>query len=167
MLISGLWHGAGWTFVIWGGLHGGLIVLENLVNQWVRPKFSFIKLPQVIKTGLEIFFTFNLISFTWIFFRANSLGDALYILRHLFVNLRFSSTGLGSIMPGGKYELLIVVCAILLMEAVQFLQSRYPDLRARARQLPMWLRWAGYYGLVLAILVFGMFGLTEFIYVQF
>jgi D-alanyl-lipoteichoic acid acyltransferase DltB (MBOAT superfamily) len=167
MLLSGLWHGAAWTFVIWGGLHGLLIVLDILWDQYLKTKIRFIQLPKPLETGLRIFLTFNLLCFTWIFFRANSLADTLYIINNLFVNLSFSSFGIGSIIPGGRYELLIVVCAITLMEIIHLQQIRNFDLRAYANRLPIWMRWAAYYALVLAILMFGVFGLTEFIYIQF
>jgi alginate O-acetyltransferase complex protein AlgI len=167
MLLSGLWHGASWTFVIWGVVHGVLIVFTNIWNQKIKTKTRYIQLPKPLETGLGIFLTFNIVSFTWIFFRANSLGDAWYIVNHLFVNLRFSSLGIGSIMPGGKYELLIALCAIFLMEVIHILQFRNIDLRAYSIRLPIWMRWAAYYVLVLAILIFGMFGLSEFIYIQF
>ena len=72
-LLSGLWHGANWTFVIWGTLNGLCIALEMIAGKssgggrrWPR-----------------IFLTFNLISLGWIFFRAKSISDAFYILRHL------------------------------------------------------------------------------------
>ena len=167
MLVSGLWHGAAWTFIIWGGLHGAFLIIDNLWNQYLSQKLGFVKLPQFLRTGIGIFITFHLVNFSWIFFRANTFEDAIYIIKNLFVNLRLSSTGISSIMPGGKYELLIVVCAILLMEFIHLLQHYKIDLRAYALRLPMWLRWSAYYALVLAILVFGVFGVTEFIYIQF
>jgi hypothetical protein len=59
------------------------------------------------------------------------------------------------------------LCAIFLMEVIHILQFRNIDLRAYSIRLPIWMRWAAYYVLVLAILIFGMFGLSEFIYIQF
>lgn len=167
MLLSGLWHGANWTFVVWGGLLGTLIVLDVIWNQAVKPKFGFVKLPRLILSIIQVFITFNLVCFTWIFFRANSLSDALYILRNLFINLKLQATGITFLMPGGKYELFIVLCAIVLMEVVHWLQLRQVHIRGLALRLPCWVRWAAYYILILLILVFGQFGQVEFIYVQF
>ncbi len=70
MLIIGLWHGAGWTFIIWGGLHGLSLMINH---QWRRLK---INLPQGINWAL----TFLCVVICWVFFRANSIGDALAIL---------------------------------------------------------------------------------------
>jgi alginate O-acetyltransferase complex protein AlgI len=167
MLFSGLWHGVGWTFIAWGLIHGLLLVIEAAWTQYIRNRIRFIKLPEPIATGLRVILTFHLIGFTWIFFRANSIGDAFYIIRHLFVGLRFQLTGMGALMPGGKYQLLIVIVAILLVGLIEFLQWRNVDLRAFALRQPIWIRWAAYYALVLIVLIFGKYGLVEFFYVQF
>jgi alginate O-acetyltransferase complex protein AlgI len=167
MLISGLWHGAGWTFIAWGLIHGLLIVVETAWAQNLRNRIRFIKLPESIAASLRICVTFHLICFTWIFFRANSLADAFYIIGHLFVGLRLQLTGIGALIPGGKYQLSIALCAILLMELIQIMQRRHVNLRAFALRQPIWIRWAAYYALVLIILMFGKFGLVEFFYIQF
>ena len=72
-LASGLWHGANWTFVVWGGLHGAFQAVESLIS--AKPKK---------KNVFNIIFTFILVCLTWIFFRADNLHDAMYILTHLF-----------------------------------------------------------------------------------
>jgi alginate O-acetyltransferase complex protein AlgI len=72
-LIGGLWHGAGWTFVIWGALHGLAIV----VHRWW--KTFKITMPQI----LAWFLTFNFINFAWIFFRAKNVDDALQVIKGL------------------------------------------------------------------------------------
>jgi len=86
-LISGLWHGASWTFLIWGALHGILRVGEEVVTLFVTPlKFRysvFDKLKYIVK----IIFTYCLVCFAWIFFRANNLKDAFYIIRNMFKQL--------------------------------------------------------------------------------
>ena len=80
-VISGLWHGASWTFVIWGALHGGYIVLETLYSNWQsRPRFKDTVLIHWLQRG----FTFLLVLFAWIFFRANTIEDAGFVLTHLF-----------------------------------------------------------------------------------
>jgi D-alanyl-lipoteichoic acid acyltransferase DltB (MBOAT superfamily) len=86
MLACGLWHGTAWTFIIWGALHGLFLVIAVLSTRWKNRLRLPFTLPAHISTGLKIFLTFNLVSFAWIFFRASSLSDAVYIVRHLFVN---------------------------------------------------------------------------------
>ena len=70
MLLIGLWHGAGWTFILWGGLHGVFLMVNHC---WRRLK---INLPGVVNWGL----TFMCVVVCWVFFRANSVGDAVAVL---------------------------------------------------------------------------------------
>jgi alginate O-acetyltransferase complex protein AlgI len=79
MLIGGLWHGANWTFVIWGGIHGGWLALERLLGlgreEDVKSNWSV--------TWLKRILLFNLVCLTWIFFRATSIHGAFVFLRGL------------------------------------------------------------------------------------
>lgn len=85
-LLSGLWHGANWTFVIWGALHGMYIIL----NHWMEPRWTrfrdsgFANRFAPALNGLSLLSTFGLVCFAWIFFRASTLPDAFYITTHLF-----------------------------------------------------------------------------------
>ena len=123
-------------------------------------------LPSWITVALKIFWTFNLVCFTWIFFRANSLPDAIYIVTHLFGPWE-TPASLFNLMPGGGYELLIALVALILMELVQWFQRNKEIPGAFDLRKPVWLRWFAYYGLVVIILMFGIFESTEFIYAQF
>ncbi|MGB1287155.1 MAG: MBOAT family O-acyltransferase, partial [Aggregatilineales bacterium] len=149
-VVSGLWHGANWTFVIWGTLHGGFIIIETVYERWQsRPKISQNALTVLMHRVL----TFGLVMLAWIFFRANTLDDALYVLQHLF---DFSG-GAGNItQPAGDaligtrlsfILLLIAPCALLFFE---WANSRYA-IAKRAMQI-IWLRWLLYYTATLLIL---------------
>jgi len=84
-LISGLWHGANWTYIIWGALHGFYFILfESTGRFWgyLSTLFGPGKLPR-LKVTLSTLTTFSLTAFAWIFFRANSISDASYIAGHL------------------------------------------------------------------------------------
>jgi D-alanyl-lipoteichoic acid acyltransferase DltB (MBOAT superfamily) len=166
MLVSGVWHGEHLTFIIWGALHGVLLVIAVLWKQAGKSTNRSIFLPPRLAAGLKIFVTFHLVSFTWIFFRANSLSDALYIIRHLFVNLKFQSSLL-TLMPGGLYDWMIAILAIFIMEFVQIVHTKKGSLRQVVRGQPIWLRWPIYFGLVMVIFIFGKFATTEFIYSRF
>jgi alginate O-acetyltransferase complex protein AlgI len=166
MLASGLWHGTNWTFIVWGALHGVFMVGSVL---WSRRSSSLrlpFSLPPQVVNGIKIFATFNLVCFAWIFFRANSISDAAYILQHLFVNLG-TGASLFDLMSVGWYDWLIALLAILLMEAVHWGQRKNGSLRETIRRQPAWLRWSLYYGLVMVIFMFGKFGAGEFIYARF
>ncbi|MEA4815240.1 MAG: MBOAT family O-acyltransferase [Lachnospiraceae bacterium] len=85
-LISGLWHGANWTFVVWGAIHGIYMVIGDIL----RPMFGKVKGKKsaVIKI-LSVFITFTLTDFAWIFFRANTISEGIYIAKTMFSDVRF------------------------------------------------------------------------------
>jgi hypothetical protein len=78
MLLGGLWHGANYKFIIWGGLHGLALAAERWWKEQVAPRISFFRIPRVV----GVFVTFHFVCFAWIFFRANDMSAAkLFILR--------------------------------------------------------------------------------------
>ena len=79
MLLGGLWHGANWTFLVWGLIHGLGLIIVRVVNMISNCRFN---LPNY----LNIFITFNFITLSWIFFRANSLDQAFNILKNIFIS---------------------------------------------------------------------------------
>jgi D-alanyl-lipoteichoic acid acyltransferase DltB (MBOAT superfamily) len=166
MLASGLWHGENWTFIVWGGLHGIFMVLTVLWGQARRSISWSLPLPSWLGASIKIFATFHLISFTWIFFRANTLSDGFYIIRHLFVNWELQPS-LFNLMPGGFYDWMIAILSILLMETVHIAQLQWGSLRQVLRVQPTWVRWSLYFGLVTVVLIFGKITSTEFIYSRF
>ena len=166
MLASGLWHGTNWTFLIWGALHGIFMVGSVLWNRKNNSLQWPVSVPPQILGGIRIFATFHLVSFAWIFFRANSLSDAVYIIQHLFVNMEINAS-LFTLMPVGWYDWLVALLGILLMEVIHWVQRKNGSLREVIRRQPAWLRWSYYYALVLIIFMFGKFGAGEFIYARF
>jgi D-alanyl-lipoteichoic acid acyltransferase DltB (MBOAT superfamily) len=166
MLVSGLWHGETWNFIVWGALHGMFMVISVLWSRANRSIHWPFVLPPRLATGLRIFGTFNLVCFTWIFFRANSLAEAFYIVGHLFSNLG-NRPGILGLMPGRSYDWMIAILAILLVEAAQLVPTKQGSLRQMLRLQPVWLRWSLYFGLVLVIFMLGKFEAAEFIYSRF
>jgi alginate O-acetyltransferase complex protein AlgI len=170
-LVSGLWHGANWTFVVWGGLHGLYMITSIWTAKWREwfSRLSGLSEYPTIQKVLGVIVTFHLVWFSWIFFRAHSLGEALYVIRHMFeLNL---SGGLRGLLPAGalildRVDLLIVLAAVMIMEGVHWLQ-RHREMRHFLSQKPLWLRWAAYYILSYSIVFFGKFGEQQFIYFQF
>jgi alginate O-acetyltransferase complex protein AlgI len=86
MLLGGLWHGAAWTFVVWGGLHGWYLVAEH----WLRRGKTSAAPRGIIKDLAHIALTFVLVLIAWVFFRAHSVGDALTLLRTMFLSLQMT-----------------------------------------------------------------------------
>jgi alginate O-acetyltransferase complex protein AlgI len=172
-LISGLWHGASWNFVIWGGLNG-LYLLCGIWTKDIRLRLVSItridKMPFAHKT-LRVLFSFALICIAWIFFRSKSLPDAWYIVTHLCRGLgdMLSINGVKFIFSGlglANYDFATAIAAICLMETVHLVQ-RSGNITARIAKLPFALRWATYYGIVAGIVYFGVFESSKFIYFQF
>ncbi len=172
MLICGLWHGASWTFMVWGGLHG-LYLVSSVLTQKIRNQVCQIlwlkNLPK-LHHGLKIILTFSFVCFAWIFFRANTISDAFYIISKIFTGWESLLThgGLNSLPFGGplKFELLVSLIAIGLLLVVH-LKERQGSIIDWFSEKSVWVRWSVYYSMVLAILLLGDFGSKEFIYFQF
>jgi alginate O-acetyltransferase complex protein AlgI len=172
-LVSGLWHGANWTFVIWGALHG-FYMLVSIWTQGIYTRLkSWLRLDRLpaLKVALETATTFGLVCFAWIFFRSNNLADSLYVVSHLIPGIGNSMT-LATLRGGtdrigmDRNALLFSVGLIAVLELVQFLQARY-TLNGMLAARPVWVRWAAYYVLVMSILLLGVFSERAFIYFQF
>ena len=177
-LISGLWHGGNWTFVIWGGLHGSYYLFSYWTRN-IRPRLTrFLKLDKVpfIQKTLRVLLIFHIVLIGWIFFRANTLSDAIFIVTHLFTGIGdvFNRIWELGITPGiFNYgfelpisEMFIGMCAIIILGIHHLIQGRQ-SVRVWLNAKPIWIRWAVYYGLVIGILVFGFMEPSEFIYFQF
>ena len=176
-LVSGIWHGASWNFVIWGAMHGFYLIFANLTVDFRNKVVDIIglkKLPFLYKI-IQILTVFCLTSFAWIFFRAVDFKSAYYIATHLFsgvgeqlsqlTNRSFINKNI--FLGQGFANFAMVVFSLLVMETVHFYQ-RGQRLRTVVSQKPLLFRWALYYGIVLAILFLGMFDApAQFIYFQF
>ena len=79
--LSGIWHGAGWVFVIWGILHGGAMCIHRIYT-YIKPNWKCFE--SIFYKILAWFITFNFINFAWVFFRAENLKEALSIIQSMF-----------------------------------------------------------------------------------
>jgi len=193
-LLSGLWHGANWTFVIWGALHGMYIMLHHWMEpRWTRFRDSgFAKRFTPALNGLSLLSTFGLVCFAWIFFRASSLSDALYVVAHLFsgwtdfvrqtssliqegvrsgfwefVSALFAS--LHSLTELTRSEIVLSVLALFLLLTIEIKQHR-GDFLAQFNLKQPAVRFIGYSLLIVIILALGTSytGVEQaFIYFQF
>jgi D-alanyl-lipoteichoic acid acyltransferase DltB (MBOAT superfamily) len=174
-LLSGLWHGASWTFVSWGALNGFYLVF-SLWTKGVRGKLArasrLDRFPRVHKY-VQVAATFALICFSWIFFRANSLSDAFYIVRSMLgggwrAEIRNLSAVLSPARGSGPDPGLFwsgVLCILFLMFVHRV--QRHGKIRHMLTEKPVWFKWSFYYALVLGIIVFGVEQSGQFIYFQF
>ena len=174
-LVSGLWHGADWTFVIWGAIHGFYLISAIWTNGIVNKAYNFIGLKKGSngRKLIDVIWTFHLVLFAWVFFRANSFSDAVYILNNFFlfdfnqVVKILTSTGAAQAFLGlTKKELMLALLSIGFMEFIHFLQRRR-QMREFLATKPIVFRWAMYIFILMAIISFGEFSMQEFIYFQF
>jgi alginate O-acetyltransferase complex protein AlgI len=166
-LISGLWHGANWTYVIWGGLNGLYLVIELWITKPLSKIVEFLKLDRfpVLLNFIKTAVTFSLICLTWVFFRAKSVQDALYILTHILTS--FKIPGLFSKLAIAKFDLQIIGFSLLILVFTEGLQ-RGKSLRMWLDVKPVYVRWSVYVLLGITILLFGAYEQNQqFIYFQF
>ena len=146
--ISGLWHGASWTFIIWGLLHGIYLSIDQLwlpYRKKLNRRFNLDKIK--LWNWLEIFVTFNLVSFAWIFFRTESLGKALVVIRnicylrlsnfHLQIN-KFRTFGFNI------YDIFIIIVALLIVLSRNIL---------KVKMIKSTLRYIIYIGIIIILII--------------
>ncbi|MGB3526594.1 MAG: MBOAT family O-acyltransferase [Flavobacteriales bacterium] len=166
-LVSGLWHGADWTYVIWGGLHGSYLVLAIIFAPLMARFSGMLGLESRprLKRLLNVFITLQLVSFAWIFFRANSITDASILVHRLFS----TPVALGDLVQL-YYDLPRSLLDITLVLVVLFIviDPLYDAWIKGERPIPTGIWGMLPFAVLLAgILLFGYFGSTSFIYFQF
>ena len=165
-LISGLWHGAGWTFIAWGALNG-LYVLIGHRTRPLRDKLTTALGLDPTSRGLRLtrtITTFGLICIAFVLFRAATFQDAFFIGRQL---PNITREGLHELIGDGYgMPAAYGICAICLLVAIESAQ-RSDDPRECLRLAPTWVRWSVYYALLAATITFGAFNRSPFIYFQF
>jgi D-alanyl-lipoteichoic acid acyltransferase DltB (MBOAT superfamily) len=159
-LISGLWHGANWTFVLWGGIHG---IYQKFEGGLIHTK----KQRNGICWILNVLLIFLFVCFAWIFFRANTISDALYIITHLFSGLKNPKAYLLTIKPvPGKLGVIKGFLGIILLLVFDYLSLK-TDVWERIKKLNIIIRYSLYFGLIFSILLLMNTGSHEFVYFQF
>lgn len=164
--LSGLWHGAGWTYIIWGSLHGVYLV-TSIITLPLRTKIheftGLTRIPRVHHV-LKILVTFHLVWISWYLFRAPSLSGSRTLFTSTFQNLRLFDPAIFE--PMNSVEVITAVLAIVIMEIVHVFQGR-GSVEEWLLRRPLPLRWGIYYLMFFAILALGKFTEQEFIYFQF
>jgi D-alanyl-lipoteichoic acid acyltransferase DltB (MBOAT superfamily) len=169
--VSGVWHGAGWTFPIWGLLNGVYLVIEKALG-----------LAQKTKSGFQALigwlYTCFFVGLSWVFFRAVDLSEALLILKKIATEtfadlsgLLTHSVALGQVIPtNGSFiwNLGMGLLGIIAIFGIDIYESRRGSPTERVAKFKPALRWACYLVCLVVTLSFGMFGSTsEFIYFRF
>jgi D-alanyl-lipoteichoic acid acyltransferase DltB (MBOAT superfamily) len=173
--LSGLWHGAAWTFIVWGGLHGLGVTSELLTRRW---RTRNVRLPPAIGVPLSVCLTFAFVSFTFIWFRATSIGDAVHVVRHLgssladLLTLPLRADAAAAVFSGMGFtraDGIVLPLALLVILIIEHVHARR-NLTAVLRRGPWFARWSAYYawGALLAfVFIGGRKSAQPFIYFQF
>lgn len=162
-VLSGFWHGANWTFVVWGALHGALLVLSRATYE-LRERVAARVWGGERSVGralFQVFVVFHLAILTWVFFRAASLADALTVLARILTGAA-ASPAMAAIDP----SYLIALPAAIVMLFADYLQEQ-ESFKLRLLNWHPALRWSAYAALVFSMIVFGAYSGQDFIYFQF
>ncbi len=169
-LTSGLWHGANWTFVIWGGLSGLFQVLGAELKPIRDRIIAFLPISPkgMLRKSFAIVSTFLLFNFSLIFFRSDQVSDAFFIIRKIFTEFDFHSILTTSFfeLGLGTFHLLFLVFALIILFLGDVLRERGNAIATLTGKV-WYLRWGFYYLLVILILLSANLGSQEFIYFQF
>ena len=159
-LISGLWHGANWTFLIWGGVHGLAQIIENKISSKNRSK-----------NFLKIIFTFAFCMFAWIFFRAQNFSEAVYIFSNIFNNLE---GGLKNYLHDGFFDINMgravfasLSLRLLLLMLYEYCAEKFDVIQKITSLKNPLFRYAFYFGILTLIIFYRSVNNTEFVYFQF
>ncbi len=163
-LVSGLWHGANWTFVVWGGVHGAAQVLESALipKKYQKSKGAlwFLRVASV----------FLFCAFAWIFFVSNSIGDAVYVIKNMFSGI---ASPVSYLMNGftaialGRNELIYLIVSVLILIVFDYFSLRKDVVQVISSQKPV-VRWTIYVAFIIWIVMnLPVAAATEFIYFQF
>jgi D-alanyl-lipoteichoic acid acyltransferase DltB (MBOAT superfamily) len=170
-MISGLWHGANYTFLIWGTIHGLILVLEKFVyGKKIRDITSGITPINIIRWA----FTYCIVIIAWVFFRANNLRDAALVFKkilsfdNLSHNMRtlFAHDGAMNMLGINIYDFVLSIVFIIVLVLINFFLRKKGIVEFILNQ-SLIKRWVFYILITFVILWFGEFGINEFIYFQF
>lgn len=163
-LLSGLWHGSTWNFVIWGALHGVYQLVGKHTRAWrtgFNDSIGLSARPRLHKF-VQIFITFNLVSIAWVFFNAPDFGAAVTLLGNVF------RSGISNPEVGWRFgDPFFASVGIIIMFTAEYYERKRGNLLNVVNRRPQWQRWLMYSLLLWIVVVFGKFGGQEFIYFAF
>jgi len=171
-LLSGLWHGATWGFVAWGGLHGIYLACSNYYRPYQKKIHKFLGIEKTrLLRGWQVLVTFHMVSFAWVFFRAADLESALYVVRNLFNYqgyLALLHRGgprafvTNQVLLNTSFTNLIIIGLSLCIVLAVHIKKEFV-----IAERPVLVRWSLYYALILGIMFWGVFQYSSFIYFKF
>ncbi len=169
-LLSGLWHGASWNFILWGGLNGVAVLPAAIRRRKKRgPRRAAGNLQSSLRAFSRMLLTFLFVCLTWVFFRAPDLPTAFLIIKKIFaeaLNVSAYHSIAGLLHPYAGYPLAGVTLILFLLGfvAAEWMQKEH---RVNLDAWPRIIRWLAYNGMIFLILYFGTYLINPFYYYQF
>lgn len=162
-LLAGIWHGAGWTFIIFGALHGAALVYEFISKNFRKQLAKMI--PSFIYDRVCNLIMFAFITFAFIFFRSDNISQAIYYMSHMFtnLNLKFGGYNLGI----GQFEFWLAMFLIVLAMTIEIRTAKNEGVIRFVSSRKRFFRWGFYYAVIILIICFGVFGESSFVYFKF
>lgn len=165
--VSGLWHGANWTFAIWGLLNGVYQVI-TIATAGIRNRIArTIHMPHTLGSLLSGLLTFHLVLVSWVFFRASSFEDAQAVYTKVWTALPNLGSMLATLPNKPNYDEIVLSVGLIVVLMLIELLDEHRGLWEGLRTRPRVVRWAFYYALLAALVIFGKWGLAQFVYMQF
>ena len=167
-LVSGLWHGASWNYVVWGAIHAVYQIIGDLKHRiFIRAKWNEYPSSFSAKIRKNII-TFLFVDFAWIFFMCSSFSQAKAVIKQMFTV--FQTTDIYNLgLNRGNWFFMILGIVILMV--VDIFHEKGESILAIVNQQEVWFRWLLYLGLVWTVIMFGIYGVSydtsSFIYFQF
>lgn len=178
-LLSGVWHGASWNFILWGALHGTFLILALMITPfWQKMDTQFsIGIIKICWKSMNWLITFGFVCFAWVFFRTATLPDAWYLISHAFQKFPEGFWGilfnhnnlrghyLYAELP--KSYLIMSLLNLIILFSVEWVQAKGPVQR-KLEKFPFWLRWLLYLLFSWYFILCGFFESSlQFTYFQF
>lgn len=151
-LISGIWHGANWTYIFWGVMHGVMQVVEKAMG-WQKCDDRYIR-------PIRILITFSIVTLAWIFFRVDTIEDGFYIITKMISN--FGKLNIET----NLIDMLVIYMAIIVVFVKEWFDEYRPNVSVLSSRYVV-VRWSSYLTLIAIILLCGVFDAGSFIYVSF
>ena len=175
-LVSGLWHGASWNFVAWGGLHGLYQVMSDITYSFrekIKNRFCVKTESFSYKLG-QVLITFALVDFAWLFFRANSFKNSIEIIYRILTHSDLWTLFDGTVYTWGldQKEFKIVFFGLLILLLVDLIRRFWKKrIDIFLSEQCLWFRWTVLLLLLFSCVIFGIYGqgydASQFIYFQF
>jgi D-alanyl-lipoteichoic acid acyltransferase DltB (MBOAT superfamily) len=173
MTLVGIWHGAGWSFALWGALHGLILAISFLTKKPREKVVKYLNVNKSILKVIRIIITFTIVTALWVFFRADTLLTSLKIFEGLFKDWHTSLLDVNALKRYiylfgiSRLDISVIIISVISIFIYDVTDSRVGVLNLLSRTSAL-KRWAFYYLLLLALLFFGTLNnIQNFIYQQF